>query len=74
MSPWDRLANGIILQAVKDYKKAYRALKRNPNNWTAQREVTELIRFFTGPWYSMLTSVDGEYLIRRLNEEMNHEK
>lgn len=67
------LANAIILQAVKDYRTAYAAYRRNPNSKSACDEVTELVRFFTGSWYAELTSVNGEYLVRKLNAEIDAE-
>ena len=63
--PYERLANAIILQAVTDYRVALKKIKAHPIN-----EALEIERFFRSGWYSQLTSVDGEYLIRRLQEEM----
>ena len=53
------LANAIILQAVKDYKKVLRRLARNPQNQDAQREKKGLERFFFSHWY--LPSEKGVY-------------
>lgn len=66
--PYERLANAIVLQAVDDYRRALKAVKRNPSNRTAIDEALQIERFFRSGWYSTLTSVDGEYLIRRLQE------
>ena len=68
--PYERLANAIILQAVTDYKTALKKIKRNPKNKDAIDEALRIERFFRSGWYSQLTSVDGEYLIRRLREEI----
>ena len=46
MEPYEKLANAIILQAVKDFKPAYRRLKRHPNDKVAQNQVRELTKFF----------------------------
>lgn len=70
MDPYEKLANAIILQAVKDYRAAKRKLKRNPRNHLAQSEVDSIERFFRSQWYECLTEVDGEMLIRKLNEEV----
>ena len=37
-------------------------------------EALEIERFFRSGWYSQLTSVDGEYLIKRLQEEIRQSK
>ena len=71
MSPYENLANAIILQAVKDYRMALKCLKRNPRDNEAQRDKAEIERFFRSEWYSALTSVDGEMLIRSLSEEVD---
>ena len=67
---WETLANAIIIKAAKDYRAAYRARKRNPQNKAANAELRELVKFFTSPWYSELTDVDGEYLVRKLSESV----
>lgn len=66
---YENLANAIVLQAVKDYRKALKCLKRNPKSNKAQADAKEVERFFRSPWYSELTGVDGKMLIRRLREE-----
>lgn len=68
---YENLANAIILQAVRDYRTALKCLKLNPNNRNALADKEEIERFFRSKWYSILTSVDGEMLIRSLNEEAN---
>lgn len=52
----------IVEQAVKDY----RAAKRKYRN---SAEIASLRRFFRSDWFRTLTNVDGEYLIRMLDEE-----
>ena len=68
--PYERLANAIILQAVTDYRTALKKIRKNPGNREAIDEALRIERFFRSCWYSQLTSVDGEYLIRRLREEI----
>lgn len=68
--PYERLANAIILQAVTDYRVALKKIKANPRNKDAINEALQIEKFFRSGWYSVLTSVDGEYLIKRLQEEI----
>ena len=68
--PYERLANAIILQAVTDYRTALKKIKRNPKNKDAIDEDLRIERFFRSDWYQRLTNVDGEYLIRRLQDEV----
>lgn len=75
---WENLANAIVLSAVRDFRTAYKKLLRNPKSREAAGEVTALVRFFTSDYYGSLTSVDGEFLVRKLKseveEKMNAEK
>jgi hypothetical protein len=68
--PYENLANAIIVQAASDYTAALRRIKKNPRNKTAMSEAMELERFFHSEWYGALTSVDPDYLIRRLREKV----
>ena len=70
ITKYENLANAIILQAVKDYRVALKCLKVNPRNKTAIADKDEIERFFRSDWFSVLTSVDGEMLIRSLNMEV----
>ena len=71
MTPYERLANGIVLQAVKDYREALQDLRINPSYPDALRTVSEVERFFRSGWFSALTSVDGVVLMERLRKEHN---
>ena len=68
--PYERLGNAIILQAADDYRSALRKVKRSPENRDAIDEALGIERFFRSGWYGVLTGVDGEYLIRKLREEI----
>ena len=68
--PYERLANAIVLQAVADYRGALKKIKAHPKNREAISEALEIEKFFRSGWYSILTDVDGEYLIRRLQDEI----
>ena len=68
---YENLANAIILQAVKDYRIALKSLKANPRNRPAMADKDEIERFFRSGWFSVLTSVDGEMLIRSLQMEVD---
>lgn len=70
MDAYERLANAIIIQAAKDYRAAKRKLRRKPGNKDAQAEAESIERFFRSDWFRTLTEVDGEMLLRKLNEEV----
>lgn len=68
--PYERLASAIVLQAVKDYRNVLKRLKINPDSRSAKADKDELERFFRSQWYECLTSIDGEMLIEKLQEEV----
>ena len=69
MNGYEALANGIIEQAVKDYRIALKALSRNPKNKAARAMKEEVEGFFRSDWFGVLSKVDPEYLIRKLRKE-----
>lgn len=68
--PYQNLANAIVLTAVKDYRTALRRLKRKPNNKDAAAERDSIEEFFHSEWFAILTEMDPDYLIDRLNKEV----
>ena len=67
--PLDNLCNAIILQAVKDLRKARKRLKRNMDDRAAASVVREVSRFFRSQYFCMLSELDGPRLLQRLLEE-----
>lgn len=63
---YEKLANAIVLQAVKDYRKTLKILKKHPKNGTALYTKREVERFFRSDWYASLTAVDPAMLIEKL--------
>lgn len=70
IDPYEALANAIVLQAVKDYWRALKSYLRNPSNNSARYKKESLERFFLSDWYRLLTAVDGEMLIEKINQEV----
>lgn len=70
ISPWQKLANAIVEQAVKDYRLEQARVKANPQNSDhAKAEVRKLERFFRSQWFEALTDVDGRLILLRLKQE-----
>ena len=67
---YTRLANAIVIQAAKDYRTSLRQLNTNPQNSVAMHTKGEVEKFFHSGFYSALTSIDPDMLIRKLNEEV----
>jgi hypothetical protein len=68
---YEALANAIIVQAVKDFRPAYRRLKRHPNDKLAQDTVREITQFFCSDYFCALTDLDGPALLNRIIREMD---
>ena len=70
--PYENLANAIIIQACKDFRRAYkRYLRRYRSSDKPDTELLELESFFRSDWYKTLTSIDGEYLMDRIKKEVS---
>ena len=74
MDPYEELANAIILQAVKDYRGVLSVLKKRPDSIPALSMKDEIERFLRSGWYQLLTTVDGEMLISRLQAEAEEDE
>lgn len=66
---YEELANAIVLQAVKDWRKAVKTLKKRPRYEAAKQMRDECERFFRSEWFEELTSVDGSVILRKLKQE-----
>jgi len=70
MNGYQELANAIILQACKDYRKALKTLKKFPEDKKAKSECTEIEKFFHSDFYGKLTQIDGDVLIEKMRKEV----
>ena len=66
---FEDLANAIIIQAVKDYRRYLNMVSRNPNNEKAYMEIRRIERFFRSPWFSVLSEINGKKLITQIKED-----
>ena len=73
LSPEQRLAHAIILQAVREYRLALRRLRVRPDAGSARRSRAELEEFFFSPLFAGLTGLDPRYLVNRLLREAGME-
>lgn len=58
MTPYEELANAIVLQAVKDYRLH-----------DDEQELVSIERFFRSEWFGVLTNIEPEILITKLRKE-----
>lgn len=69
MDPYERLAGAVIERAVADYRREKYILKKKPWSRDAKKKVKELEEFFHSPWFEMLSRLDGEDILERLQKE-----
>lgn len=69
ITPHEDLANAIILQAVRDWRKAVGKLKKWPRYRPATELQEECEEFFLSDWFTILTKVDGSDLLWKLKKE-----
>ena len=62
---YEELANAIVLKAVRDY----RAARKKGTGRGAELMIWDCERFFRSEWFTALTDIDGQTLLRRLQEE-----
>ena len=66
---YEKLANAIIIQAVKDFRAAFQRLKRFPNDNKAQYEVRDITKFFCSQYFEALSGLDGPMLLKKIIEK-----
>ena len=62
------LANGIVIQAVEDWKQGWKDLQKQKNCITATRLMNDSERFFHSDWYKTLCNYPVKDLMNRLPE------
>ena len=67
---WEELANAIIIRAVEDYRDSRWRVRNLPDQVEAREMIIELEEFLLSPWFALLTDVDGEWLLKKLKEEV----
>ena len=63
------LANAIVLQAFKDYRKALFKLVQEPEEWKHRSSKKKLERFFHSKWYRTLTELDPAILMQEAKRQ-----
>lgn len=66
MSPYYNLANAIVVQAVKDYRKALKRYNQDPLKDKNANEVAELECFFTSEWFEQLSDLNGKSIMEKV--------
>ena len=54
---------------MRDFREAKLRLQKNARDAEAEKTYRETKRFFRSEWFSQLTTLDGELLLEKLEEE-----
>ena len=65
------LANEIIVQAVKDYRKSLKTLKSDATDKEANKMKRDCERFFKSEWFKSLTSISPKLIMERVISEVS---
>ena len=63
------LTNAIVLQAVKDYRRALAGCDVNGRD--SKSVIAECERFFQSAWYNGLTNIDSKHLMETIRKEFD---
>ena len=69
-TPYENLANAIILLAVADYREALSRYNLYREKDSYRQDKTAIERFFRSEWFGILTTLDPELLIHKLKQEV----
>ena len=67
---WKNLANGIVLQAARDYRRTLRRQGLNPEKETVSEYQLSIEQFFRSDWFKTICNLDGEALMLRIRAEV----
>ena len=74
LAGYEHLAAAVVKQAVFDYRRACRKLKKNQKDAEALKEVKEIEDFFNSKGNIYLGDIDGIYILEQIKEELEHER
>lgn len=69
---YQNLANAIIQSAASDYRTVLKIIKKRPDMRKICK-LDELEAFFHSGWFSILTNLDGDYILNRIKKEVAEE-
>lgn len=67
---YEKLANAIVEQAIRDYIWAENKLKKTNNCLEAEKAKKEVLKFFHSGWFIALTDIDPDRLIKKIHKEV----
>lgn len=66
------LVEAMVKLAIKDWRSAMKILRKRPNSYSADVRRVNCETFFLSDYFYMLTGVDGNLLLNKLEEEFDN--
>ena len=60
------LVQAVVMQAVEDYRRARKILRRRPDHTRAMKTARDVEGFFRSAWFVTLTGLDGREILEKL--------
>ena len=68
-NPVQDLLNAVVVRAADDYREANVKMIMKPSNYNARKTAKECRAFFLSPEFSAYTTVEGAFILEKLDQE-----
>ena len=70
-NPVQDLLNAVVVRAAEDYREAQVKYLMKPSNYYARKMAKECREFFLSPEFSAYTTVEGAFILQKLDQELD---
>ena len=70
LEDYEYIFEQVLIRAAKDYRNALKRLYKHPENPTALATKKEVECFFYSQWFTVLTKVNPNVIIKGIQEEI----
>jgi len=70
LEDYEYIFEQVLIRAAKDYRNALKRLYKYPENPTALATKEEIEMFFYSQWFTVLTKVNPNVIIKGIQEEI----
>ena len=70
-NPVQDLLNAVVVRAADDYREANVKMIMKPSNYNARKTAKECRAFFLSPEFSAYTTVEGAFILEKLDQELD---
>ena len=70
-NPVQNLLNAVVVRAAEDYREAKVKMMIKPESSSARKTAKECREFFLSPEFSAYTTVEGSFILEKLDQELD---